>query len=104
MLECPMALSSSVMESLKTLEPDILNSSSFSFFEFFKYDLDDLRNEKILLKKDLIERYKKSVRQKQKPLPNTLKNDFYTFTKTLGKLRLVDDLDDMLDVVWTPLE
>ena len=101
MLECPMALSSSVMESLKTLEPDILNSSSFSFFEFFKYDLDDLRNEKILLKKDLIERYKKSVRQKQKPLPNTLKNDFYTFTKTLGKLRLVDDLDDMLDdIKW----
>jgi len=96
-----MALSSSILESLKTLEPNVLNSPIFSFFEFFKYDTDDLRNEKILLKKDLIERYKKSVRQKANIRTNTLKSDFYAFTKILDKLRLVDDADDVLeDVKW----
>ena len=96
-----MALSSSILEALKTLDPDILNSPTFSFFEFFKYDTDDLRNEKLLLKKDLIERYKKSVRQKANVHPNTLKSDFHAFTKILDKLHLVDDSEDSLeDVEW----
>ncbi|MDH5463260.1 MAG: hypothetical protein OEW49_03020 [Nitrosopumilus sp.] len=96
-----MALSSSIMEALKLLEPNVLNSPAFSFFEFFKYDTDDLRNEKFLLKKDLIERYKKSVRQKTNVHSNALKNDFHAFTKTLAKLRLVTDSEDVLeDVKW----
>ena len=96
-----MALSSSIMDALKLLEPDILNSSVFSFFEFFKYDTDDLRNEKLLLKKDLIERYKKSVRQKTNVHSNTLKSDFHVFTKILGTLCLVSDSEDVLDdIKW----
>jgi len=96
-----MALSSSIMEALKTLEPDTLNSSVFSFFEFFKYDTDDLRNEKILFKKDLIDRYEKSVRQKTHAHSNSLKSDFYAFTKILDTLRLADDADDVLeDIEW----
>lgn len=94
-----MALSSSVLEALKILEPNILNSTIFSFFEFFKYDTDDLRNEKLLLKKDLIERYKKSVRQKTSVPPNTLKSDFYVFSKILDKLHLVDDSEDVLEEI-----
>ena len=96
-----MALSSSMMAALKLLEPDILNLPIFSFFEFFKYDLDDLRNEKLLLKKDLIERYKKSVRQKTNVYSNTLKNDFHAFTKILDTLSLVSDSKDILeDIEW----
>lgn len=96
-----MALSSSMMAALKLLEPDILNLPIFSFFKFFKYDLDDLRNEKLLLKKDLIERYKKSVRQKINVHSNTLKNDFNTFTKILDTLSLVSNSEDILeDIKW----
>jgi len=96
-----MALSSSMMAALKLLEPDILNLPVFSFFEFFKYDLDDLRNEKLLLKKDLIERYKKSVRQKINVNSNTLKSDFYAFTKILDTLNLVSNSEDVLeDIEW----
>ncbi|MDH5418322.1 MAG: hypothetical protein OEW86_10125, partial [Nitrosopumilus sp.] len=96
-----MALSSSMMAALKLLEPNILNLPIFSFFEFFKYDLDDLRNEKLILKKDLIERYKKSVRQKTNVYSNTLKNDFHAFTKILDTLSLVSDSKDILeDIEW----
>ena len=96
-----MALSSSTMDALKLLEPDILNLPVFSFFEFFKYDVDDLRNEKLLLKKDLIERYKKSVRQKTNVRSNTLNSDFHAFTKILDTLCLVSDSEDILeDIKW----
>ena len=96
-----MTLSSSVLKALKTLEPDSLNTHSFSFFEFLKYETDDLRNERIILKSDLINRYKTSDRQKDTIIPNTLKNDFDNFSKILDELRLADNSYDSLeDVKW----
>ena len=96
-----MALSSSVLSALKTLDPNSLNTSSFSFFEFLKYETDDLRNERILLKDDLIKRFKKSDRQKTSLSIGKLKDDFESFSKTLASLRLADDMDDVLeDVKW----
>ena len=96
-----MVLSSSVMTALKAIEPNALNTSSFSFFEFLKYETDELRNERILLKKDLIERFKNSERQKNVKFSNSLIDEFYEFSKTLSKLRLADDSGDVLeDIKW----
>jgi len=96
-----MALSSSILDALKTLEPNSINSTSLSFFEFFKYGTDDLRNEKILLKDDLVERYRNSDRQKTNMSYNQLKEEFFVFSKILAKLRLADNSDDVLeDIQW----
>ncbi|MCV0398725.1 MAG: hypothetical protein K5785_01875 [Nitrosarchaeum sp.] len=96
-----MALSSSVLSALKTLEPNSLNSVSLSFFEFLKYDTDDLRNERIILKDDLVKRYKNSDRQKDGMSSKRLKDDFDAFSQTLASLRLADDVDDVLeDIKW----
>lgn len=96
-----MALSSSVLSALKTLEPNSLNSVSLSFFEFLKYDTDDLRNERIILKDDLVKRYKNSDRQKDDMSSKRLKDDFDAFSQTLASLRLADDVDDVLeDIKW----
>ncbi len=96
-----MVLSSSILDALKTLEPNSLNSTSLSFFEFFKYGTDDLRNEKILLKDDLIKRYRNSDRQKTNVSYNQLKEEFHVFSKVLAKLRLADNSDDVLeDIQW----
>jgi len=96
-----MALSSSEMRALKLIEPNSLNSFSFSFFEFLKYDTDELRNERILLKNNLIERFKNSERQKNAKHTNSLKDEFYDFAKILSKLHLADDSEDVLeDVKW----
>ena len=94
-----MALSSSVLIALKKLEPNLLNSPHFSFFEFMKYDTDDLRNEQILLKKDLIERFKNSERQKNTKPSKTLQRDFYDFSKILSELRLAEDGGDTLESI-----
>jgi len=94
-----MALSSSVLIALKKLEPNLLNSPHFSFFEFMKYDTDDLRNERILLKKDLIERFKNSERQKNTKPSKTLQRDFYDFSKILSELRLAEDGGDTLESI-----
>jgi len=94
-----MALSSSVLIALKKLEPNLLNSPHFSFFEFMKYDTDDLRNERILLKKDLIERFKNSERQKNTKPSKTLHRDFYDFSKILSELRLAEDGGDTLESI-----
>jgi len=96
-----MALSSSVLSALKTLEPNSLNSISLSFFEFLKYETDDLRNERIILKDDLVKRYKNSDRQKDSVSSKKLKDDFDAFSQTLASLRLADDVDDVLeDIKW----
>lgn len=96
-----MALSSSVLSALKTLEPNSLNSVSLSFFEFLKYDTDDLRNERIILKDDLVKRYKNSDRKKDDMSSKRLKDDFDAFSQTLASLRLADDVDDVLeDIKW----
>ena len=94
-----MALSSSVLFALKKLEPDSLTSPYFSFFEFMKYDTDDLRNERIILKKDLVERFKKSERQKKVKLHKTLMSDFNEFSHILGELRLANNDDNTLESV-----
>ena len=94
-----MALTSSVLIALKKLEPNLLNSPHFSFFEFMKYDTDDLRNERILLKKDLIERFKNSDRQKNTKPSKTLHRDFYDFSKILSELRLAEDGGDTLESI-----
>jgi len=94
-----MALSSSVLIALKKLEPNLLNSPHFSFFEFMKYDTDDLRNERILLKKDLVERFKNSDRQKNTKPSKTLHRDFYDFSKILSELRLAEDGGDTLESI-----
>jgi len=94
-----MALSSLVLIALKKLEPNLLNSPHFSFFEFMKYDTDDLRNERILLKKDLIERFKNSERQKNTKPSKTLHRDFYDFSKILSELRLAEDGGDTLESI-----
>lgn len=94
-----MALSSSVLIALKKLEPNLLNSPHFSFFEFMKYDTDDLRNERILLKKDLIERFKNSERQKNTKPSKTLPREFYDFSKILSELRLAEDGGDTLESI-----
>ena len=94
-----MALSSSVLIALKKLEPNLLNSPHFSFFEFMKYDTDDLRNEQILLKKDLIERFKNSERQKNTKPSKTLQRDFYDFSKILSELRLAEDGGNTLESI-----
>lgn len=94
-----MALSSSVLIALKKLEPNLLNSPHFSFFEFMKYDTDDLRNERILLKKDLIERFKNSERQKNTKPSKTLQRDFYDFSKILSELRLAEDGGNTLESI-----
>jgi len=94
-----MALSSSVLIALKKLEPNLLNSPHFSFFEFMKYDTDDLRNERILLKKDLVERFKNSERQKNTKPSKTLQHDFYDFSKILSELRLAEDGGDTLESI-----
>lgn len=86
-----MALSSSVLITLKKLAPNSLNSFYFSFFEFMKYDTDDLRNERILFKEDLVERFKKSERQKNVKPSKTLLSDFNEFSKVLADLRLAED-------------
>lgn len=96
-----MTLSSSVLNALKALEPDSLNTLSFSFFEFLKYETDDLRNERIILKDDLINRYKHSERQKNSVISTKLKNEFDDFSKILSELRLADNSSDSLeDVKW----
>lgn len=96
-----MALSSTVINALKTLEPNSLNSLSLSFFEFLKYDTDDLRNERIILKDDLIRRFKTSDRQKTSHSFNKLRDEFESFSKVLASLRLADNVDDVLeDVKW----
>ena len=94
-----MALTSSVLIALKKLEPNLLNSPHFSFFEFMKYDTDDLRNERILLKKELIERFKNSDRQKNTKPSKTLHRDFYDFSKILSELRLAEDGGDTLESI-----
>ena len=94
-----MALSSSVLIALKKLEPNLLNSPHFSFFEFMKYDTDDLRNERILLKKDLVERFKNSERQKNTKPSKTLQQDFYDFSKILSELRLAEDGGETLESI-----
>jgi len=94
-----MALSSSVLFALKKLEPDSLTSSYFSFFEFMKYDTDDLRNERIILKKDLAERFKKSERQKKVKLHKNLMYDLNEFSKILDELRLANNDDNTLESV-----
>ena len=99
-----MALSSSVLSALKKLEPDILNSSFFSFFEFMKYDTDDLRNERIILKKDLVERFKNSERQKNVKPSKTLMSDFLEFAKVLDSLRLAEDEGNTLEAIkWAKI-
>jgi len=99
-----MALSSSVLIALKKLEPEILNSSYFSFFEFMKYDSDDLRNERIILKKDLVERFKKSERQKNVKPSKTLMSEFLEFSKILDDLRLAEDEGNTLESIkWAKI-
>jgi hypothetical protein len=96
-----MTLSSSVLNALKSLDPNSLNTSYFSFFEFLKYETDDLRNERIILKDELINRYKHSERQKDVVISNTLKDEFDDFSKILSDLRLADNSSDSLeDVKW----
>ena len=94
-----MALSSSVLIALKKLEPDLLNSPHFSFFEFMKYDTDDLRNERSILKKDLVDRFKNSERQKNTKHSKTLLTDFHNFSKILSELRLAEDDGDTLESI-----
>ena len=94
-----MALSSSALIALKKLEPDLLNSPHFSFFEFMKYDTDDLRNERIILKKDLVERFKNSERQKNVKHSKALFSDFYEFSKILSGLRLAENDENTLESI-----
>ena len=99
-----MALSSSVLIALKKLEPNILNSSYFSFFEFMKYDSDDLRNERIILKKELVERFKNSERQKNVKPSKTLMSEFLEFSKILDDLRLAEDEGNTLEAIkWAKI-
>jgi len=94
-----MALSSSVLNALKKTEPDLLHSLHFSFFEFMKYDTDDLRNERIILKKDLVERFKNSERQKNMKHSKALLADFSAFSKILSDLRLAEDDENTLEAI-----
>lgn len=94
-----MALSSAILIALKKLEPNLLNSIHFSFFEFMKYETDDLRNERIILKRDLVSRFKNSERQKNiKPI-KTLSSDFDEFSKILTELRLAEDGGNTLEAI-----
>ena len=93
-----MALSTIILSALKAFEPNSLQSLFLPFFEFLKYDTDDLRNEKIILKEDLINRFKNSERSKNSICAN-LKNDFDDFTAILNKLHLLDDEVDSVEAI-----
>jgi len=64
-----------------------------------KYDTDDLRNERIILKKELVERFKNSERQKNVKPSKSLLSDFYEFSKILSRLRLAEDDGNTLESI-----
>lgn len=96
-----MALSSSVIYALKLLKPDSINSVFLSFFEYLKYDSDEIRTQRIILKENILEQFKKSDRQKIKTLPKSLSEDFDELVKILSKLQLLEDDGDVLqNIKW----
>lgn len=95
-----MALSTIVLSALKAFEPSSLQSSFLPFFEFLKYDTDDLRNEKIVLKEELVNRFKNSERAKNSSR-TSLKKDFTNFAEILNKLHLLyDEGDSVESIKW----
>ena len=96
-----MALSSTILAALKSIEPESLNTSTLSFFEFLKYETEDLRNERIIIKKSIIDRYKNSTRHNQVLKTGQLKEEFNKFTELLDQLNLANDSDEILeDLKW----
>lgn len=96
-----MALSTIVLSALKAFEPSSLQTSFLPLFEFLKYDTDDLRNEKIILKDELLNRFKKSEREKTNATLASLRKTFDAFSEILYKLRLLEDEGDSISgIKW----
>jgi hypothetical protein len=94
-----MALNATILSALRILKPDSLKNMNLVFFEFLKYDNDDLRSENIILKKDLAQRFFDSKRNNKKIPITKIKKEFDSFCKLLTKLNLIEDGDDFVESI-----
>ena len=94
-----MALNATILSALRILKPDSLKNMNLVFFEFLKYDNDDLRSENIILKKDLTQRFFDSKRNNKKIPITKIKKEFDSFCTLLTKLNLIEDGDDFVESI-----
>ena len=105
-----MGLSVTNLAVLRTFEPSSILEESMDFFEMLKYDTDDLRNEHIIEKDQLVAKYLERIKssklkQKTNYSNNEIKKKLNKFTKKLRNVNvLIDESDVLLDVKWSKIE
>jgi len=103
-------LSTTNLAVLRTFEPSSILGESMDFFEMLKYDTDDLRNEHIIEKDQLVTKYLERInssklKQKTDYFNNEIKKKLNKFTKKLRNVNvLIDEPDVLLDVKWSKIE
>ena len=101
-----MALSTSNIRAMKILHPDSLVNSTLTFFEFMKYETDDLRNEKSLEKDFLVNRFLNIIKNSSKGekiqvTKSQVKKDFEKFAEHLDQIILAkNEKEDLSSIKW----
>lgn len=86
-----MAISAHVIRALNLLEPRAIQTATQLLFEFMKYETDELRNEKIILKQDIVNRFVKSDRNTKNIKLSQAKQEFEKFAQLLSELNLANN-------------
>ena len=103
-----MALNTSNLRALSKFSPSSILGSTLAFLEFLKYETDDLRNEKVIEKKELVERFSNISKQISKKSPQLKKSeiekDFENFAKELDSILILKNEEEVLsEVQWEKL-
>lgn len=92
-----MALSLNSINALKVLKPSSLKDFTLLFFEFMKYDTEDIRTEAIISKKEIVERFLKSERRDKKLKKELVAKELEKFTEVLEKIGLTKNNQETIE-------